>query len=174
MVDLIDNINQTISDCIGSKGKLYGLCRQLQDDKGIYPATVKEPAEKVTPSDKWKVLVYHRLQDGTIEDSETFSFGRHPLVKNSQNVRMVVFIAFSEGETLIDDIINGMPDKIDLEDDTYKFSEVGSAVTLIRDRNAIWEQEYGESYKDKYQMRYNIYAVEYVVEYIKCSACVSV
>lgn len=174
MVDLIDHINEEISACIGT-GKFYGLCRQIQDDKGIYPATVKEPAEKVSPSDKWKVLVYHRLMDGTVTDSEEFSFGRHPLVHNSQNVRMVVFVAFSEGETIIDDIINGMPDKIELEDNIdYKFSEVGTSVTLIRDRNAVWEQEFGQAYKDKYQMRYNIYAVEYTIDYIKCSTCVSV
>lgn len=174
MVDLIDHIDEQISSCIGGKGKFFGLCRQLQDDSGIYPATVAEPSKKVTPDDKWKILVYHRLLDGTITDSEEFSFGRHPLVHNSQRVRMVVFVAFSEGEAMIDDIVNGMPDKIEIENNTdYKISETGPDVTLIRDRNAVWEQELGTSYKDKYQMRFNIYAVEYSIDYIKCSECVS-
>lgn len=170
MIDLINDINTSIYNCIGGKGKFYGLCRQMMDDNGIYPATV-EKNEKVTPLDKWNILVYHRYLDGSVTDDETFSFGRHPLVKNAQGVRMVVIVAFTEGESAIDDIINGMPDRIENVD--YKFSEVGTNITLIRDRHSIWDQEFGAAYRDKYQVRYNIYAVEYTLDYIKCSDCVS-
>lgn len=172
MVELIDYIDSKISACIGSKVNSFGLCRQIIDDSAVYPVTVKEPSSNVTPSDKWKITIYHRLLEGSFADSEEFSFGRELLKRNSQNVRMVVFIDLSQGESVIDDIIDAIPTQIELDPDcNYKLSETGPNITLIRDRNGVWEQEFGQAYKDKYQMRYNIYAVEYTIDYIKCPAC---
>lgn len=171
MVDLIHDIDQAIETCV--TGKFYGLARLLKDDKGdVYPAAYPDGAgehRKITPQDKYKVLVYHRLLDGSPEYSEEFSFGRSLAFQNVQRVRMVVLVAFSEGEMVIDEIINAMPDFIENVD--YKTVSVSGSITLIRDRESIWETEWGNAYKDKYQMRYNIYAVEYSVEYIKCEPC---
>lgn len=174
MVDLINDIDDTINDCIG-EGKHYGLCRLLIDDQGaVYPATYPDSAgkfTKVTPDDRYKILTYHRLLDGAYEASEELSFGRYMSMENKQAVRLVVLIAFSEGETVIENIVNALPEEVINVD--YKSVVVDNAITLIRDRAAIWEAEWGNAYKDKYQMRYNIYAIEYSINYIKCADCVT-
>lgn len=179
MSDLIDYIDELIHDCIGD-GEFHGLCRLLQDDQGeVYPATYPDSAGKfikVTPNDRHTVVTYHRLLDGAFEDSETFSFGRTMSVENKQLVRMVVLVHFDEGESVIDNIINALPDQMtpsDIGNADYKSVIVGPAITLIRDRDSIWTTEWGNAYKDKYQMRYNIYAIEYTISYIKCPSCVT-
>jgi len=169
MVELIDHINNTITECSAFNGKYFGLCRLLKDDKGqVYPATYLNP-KKVTPDDKWDVLLYHRLLDSSGEERETFSYGRTPSVLMKQRIRTVVVIKQNEPETVIDDIINSLPDKITNTD--YKFVELSKSVTLIRDSQSIWESEWGTAYDDKYQLRFNLYALEYDLEYIKCTVC---
>lgn len=170
MVDLINHIESTIGECVG-RVKSYGLCRLLIDDNGErYPATLNIQYKKVTPDDKWKVAIYHRLMDGAIEVNEELSFGRSLASENTQSVRMVVLVALSEGEEVIDQVIDAMPDTIVNVD--YKSVVTSGSMTLIRDRAAIWEQEWGQAYADKYQLRYNIYALEYSINYIKCADCV--
>lgn len=169
MVDIIEHIDDTIIACIG-RGKTYGLCRLLLDDKGVpYPATV-ENTKKVTPEDRWELIWYHRLMDGSADESELFSFGRSMSALSAQRIRTVVVAAFSEGEDTINEIIASLPENIVNVD--YKYLNLGREITLIRDRTSIWETEWGDAYKDKYQMRYNIYALEYSVSYIKCAVCV--
>lgn len=174
MVDLINHIDELIETCLGD-GKYWGLCRlMLDDNQESYPATYPDTAGKITkvsPDDRVKIMIYHRLLDGEFSDSEMFSFGRTISMENSQRVRMVVLVDFSEGETVIDNILNALPDTIDNVD--YKSAIVGSSVTLIRDRAAIWSTEFSNAYRDKYQVRYNIYAVEYSINYIKCDDCVT-
>lgn len=179
MVDIINHIEGEIHECIGD-GEFKGLCRLLTDDQGaVYPATYPDDAGKhvkVTPDDRHHILVYHRLLDGDVEASETFSFGRTMSMQNNQKVRMVVLVHFSEGENIIDNIINAIPDEVlasDIENVDYKSILTSDAVTLIRDRDSIWTAEWGNAYKDKYQMRYNIYAVEYSINYIRCPECVT-
>jgi hypothetical protein len=168
LVDLIDHIDEGIAECTG--GHAHGLCRLLKDDKGeFYPAR-NEDNLKVTPEDKYDLMWYHRLLDSQPEASEQFSFGRSIAYQVAQRVRMVVVSDIKDGETVIDQIIHSLPDQIVNVD--YKSVLVGNSVSLIRDRAAVWEAEWGNSYKDKYQLRYNIYAVEYSIEYIKCEACV--
>lgn len=175
MVEIIDHIEATIHECIGD-GEFVGLCRLLTDNQGaIYPATYDRSAT-VTPNDQHKVLVYHRLLDGELEASEELSFGRTKSMQNNQRVRMVVLVHFSEGENVIDNIINAIPDEIlasDIENVDYKSIVTSDSVSLIRDRDSIWTTEWGNAYKDKYQMRYNIYAVEYSINYIRCPECVT-
>lgn len=169
MVNLIDSINTTLSDCLG-KGRYYGLCRLVKDDKGaVYPVTYLDN-QKITPNDKWPLLVYHRLLSSDTVESEEHSFGRKKAVLNPQRVRTVVVMAFSEGEDLIDDFINALPETIENVD--YRYVELSREVSLIRDRESVWETEWGTAYDDKYQMRFNLYALEYNIEYIKCSECV--
>jgi len=170
VVDLINHINTTVENCLGLGGKYYGLCRLIKDDKGVvYPVTYLDNI-KVTPSDKFNLLVYHRLINSETEESEEHSFGRLPAVMNNQRIRTIVIVKFSEGETVIDDFINALPDKIDNVD--YRFVELSKNISLIRDVQSIWETEWGNAYDDKYQMRFNLYALEYTLEYIKCSECV--
>ena len=170
MTDLIDHINTTTETCLGLGGKYYGLCRLLKDDKGaVYPVTYLDNI-KVTPNDKYDLLVYHRLINSETEESEMHSFGRSSAVMNNQRIRTIVVVKFSEGETVIDDFINALPDKIVNLD--YRFVELSKNISLIRDVQSIWETEWGNAYDDKYQMRFNLYALEYTLEYIKCSECV--
>lgn len=179
MEDIIDHIDDGIHECLG-RGQFYGLCRLLIDDQGdVYPATYPDQSgspptlrvTKVTPDDRYPILIYHRLLDGALTDSEAFSFGRTMSVENRQSVRMVVLVEFAQGETVIDQIISALPDEITNVD--YKSIVVGSDITLIRDRDSIWTTEWGNAYKDKYQMRYNVYALEYSINYISCNACVA-
>lgn len=179
MEDIIDHIDEQIQECLGA-GQFYGLCRLLIDDQGaVYPATYPDNSgsppslavTKVTPNDRYPILIYHRLLDGSLADSETFSFGRSMTRENRQLVRMVVLVNFSLGESVIDNIINALPDEIINED--YKSIVFGTDITLIRDRDSIWTTEWGNAYKDKYQMRYNIYAVEYTLSYVRCADCVT-
>lgn len=169
MVDLIDHINTTLSNCLG-KGRYYGLCRLLKDDKGnVYPATYLDN-KKITPDDKWPILVYHRLLSSDTVESEEQSFGRKKAILNPQRIRTIVVVKFNEGETFIDDFINALPETIENVD--YKYVELSREISLIRDVQSIWETEWGNAYDDKYQMRFNLYALEYNLEYIKCSECV--
>lgn len=178
MTELIDHIEEQIHDCLGD-GKYYGLCRLLTDDQGTYPATYASSAgkyTKVTPDDKHRILIYHRLLDGSPTVNEDLSFGRSLLFENNQRVRMVVLVDLSEGETVIDSIINAIPDHItqtDLDSVDYKSVTIDPSMTLIRDRANIWSTEWGNAYADKYQLRYNIYALEYSINYIRCNDCVT-
>lgn len=178
MVELIDHIDEQIHECLGD-GKYYGLCRLLTDDQAIYPATYANSAGKYTkvyPDDKYKILTYHRLLDGAPTANPDLSFGRTLSMENRQRVRMVVLIDFSEGETIIDSIINAIPDQItqtDLDSVDYKSVTIDPSMSLIRDRANIWSTEWGTAYADKYQLRYNVYALEYSINYIRCNDCVT-
>lgn len=89
---------------------------------------------------------------------------------------MVVLVDLSEGETVIDSIINAIPDHItqtDLDSVDYKSVTIDPSMTLIRDRANIWSTEWGTAYADKYQLRYNLYALEYSINYIRCNDCVT-
>lgn len=167
MIDLIKNIDSCLSKCVA--GKHYGLCTLVLDNKGEhYPRTVGREAIAVTPNDKYKVMTYHRLLNADFEENEEHSFGRSLSRMNSQTVRLVVVveIQLDASEGVIEKIVDGLPNEIEGEE--YRYAQVGTSVTLIRDAQSVWGTEWGNAYKDKYQMRYNIYAVEYSVGYIKC------
>jgi hypothetical protein len=170
LIDLIEYIDTQIDGCI-SDVKLYGLCHQLEDDNGIYPATVALEATAAFPDDNYNVVIYHRLLNGTPEPREDASFGRKVTTQTNQNLRTVILIKIDQDDqSKIDDIINALPDSFDMTG--YSFVNVSKQINLIRDRSAIWEDEYGDAYKDKYQVRYHIYALEYELQYIKCPVCV--
>lgn len=172
MIDLIKHIDSCLLAC--ASGKNYGLCQLVKDDKGEpYPRTVGKEAVKVTPNDKYKVLTYHRLLNGDFSEDDTYSFGRSRSRLNAQNVRLVVVveIGLDAKEGVIDKVIEQLPDAF--ENNSYKYTQVGASVSLIRDSENVWETEWGNADKGKYQMRYNIYAVEYSIDYIKCEECVS-
>jgi hypothetical protein len=168
LTELIDHIDEQISECIDGITP-FGLCHLIEDDNGIYPATVAEESQKVTPDDTITILTYHRLLNGQIGEREDLSFGRKKTRQNVQRIRMVVFTELSAPESLIMDIINAMPDTFEISG--YEFSNISSTIDLIQDRDAIWQTEYGEAFKMKYQKRYHIYAVEYSLEFIKCPVC---
>lgn len=174
MVEIIDHIDDTLLSCWG-KGKFYGLCRLLKDDKGVvYPATYSDN-KKVTPNDKFPIIWYHRLLNSESTEDDDLSYGRSKSVKVGQRIRTVVVVSFLEGETFIDDFINALPGKInpiDFDED-YKYIELSKEISLIRDVQSIWETEWGTAYEDKYQMRYNLYALEYDLEYVKCRVCLT-
>lgn len=168
MTDLIENIDCALCACVS--GINHGLCRLILDDKGEpYPIRYGDN-KKVTPEDKFRVMWYHRLLDGSVSDSELLSFGRTFSRVNNQRMRMVVVSEIGLGDGVIDAMIYTLPERINLT--AYRYAHLGSDVTLIRDRQAIWETEWGNAYKDKYQLRYNLYAVEYSIEYQKCEECV--
>lgn len=174
MIDLINDIDETVFTCLG-RGKSYGLCRLIEDDKGaMYPVTVSDGPDgnkKVTPEDKWKIVWYHRLINSDVSASEDLSFGRSIHAQVAQRVRTVVVVAISEGQDVINEIISALPD--DVENVDYKYIQVGKEISLIVDQKSIWEAEWGNAYKDKHQMRYYLYALEYSIDYIKCDVCVS-
>lgn len=172
MTELVDHINEQIDACINASpetARLYGLCHLVEDDKGHYPALVAEESQRITPSDDRAITIYHRLLNGNYAPREDLSFGRNPTIQNTQRVRTVVFIELSEDQNKIDHIINALPDHFEV--DGYKFANVPKTIDLIRDRAAIWNEEYGEAFKKAYQMRYHVYALEYAIEYIKCQEC---
>lgn len=170
MVELINYIDQQIDAC-AQDVKLYGLCHQLEDDNGLYPATVELEAVQAMPDDEYTITIYHRLLAGSYDPREDLSYGRTITSQNAQKVRTVILIKIAEDDqNKIDDIINSLPDSFEV--DGYRFVNVSKAISLIRDRSAIWEDEFGDAYKDKYQALYHIYALEYDLQYIKCPVCV--
>lgn len=174
MTEIIDFIDSEIFTCLG-KGKYYGLCRLVQANNEIYPVTVKEPSKRISVDDKWNLTWYHRLLENSPEEDEDQTFGRKVAIRNQQQVRTVVIIDLKEGESLIDDFVNGLPDSIDetlITEEDYRFIQVMKGISGQRG-DTVWEAEFGEAYKDKYQMRFNIYALEYNIDYIKCQICVN-
>lgn len=170
MVELIDYIDNSIKNCI-TEAKQYGLCHLLEDKGGEkYPATVETKAKKAVPDDRYLMTTYHRLLNGDPGPREDLTFGKRVVVQNRQRIRMVVFFKLGENDSRIDDIINALPDSFEVED--YQFCNVSKSITLNRDREAIWGQEFSQAYKDKYQLVWEIYAVEFDLEYIKCNVCV--
>jgi hypothetical protein len=168
LTDLINYIDNQIKSCIG-EARMFGLCHLLQDDNGVYPATVEQNPIAAFPDDRFLISVYHRLLNGAYEESEDFSFGKTRTGLNSQNVRTVVFIKLGEDQSKIDDIVNAFPDVFEMDD--YRYISVSRNVSLLRDRDAIWGDEFSETYKDKYQVKFHIYALEWSLNYIKCNVC---
>ena len=171
MTELIDHINELIVDCIPDV-TTHGLCHLINDTGGHYPALVAKSSQRITPDDRHTITLYHRLLNGNGQVSEEFSFGRRLARQNNQAVRTVIFLDLDDDPSLIDDIINALPDAFEVEG--YKYANVGPEVNLIRDRDAIWDEEFGEAYASKYQKRFHVYAVEWQLEYIKCPVCQTV
>jgi len=167
LADIFTSINSRLSDCF-SDLKAYNICHLVNDDSGIYPSTKRKNGEKVTPNDKFQIVIYHRLLNSEFEESEEFSFGRKKTFRSNQNIRTVLIFDL-ESETKPEDIANTIPD--DLEISGFEFVNISKNMSLNKDSNAVWEDEYGESYKDKYVKRYNIYALEYQIQYLKCPVC---
>lgn len=168
MTELLDYIDNTIKNCI-TEVKQFGLCHLLDSDNERYPATLGKQGKKVTPDDRFKVVMYHRLLAGSPDERPDLSFGKNPVRQNDQRVRSVVFVKLDD-DSRIDDIVNAYPG--DFETTNYYFANVSSNMTLIRDRDAIWNEEFSQSYKDRYQLIWNIYAIEFDLQYIKCNVCV--
>jgi hypothetical protein len=168
LTEIIEYIDQQITGCVADVTS-FGICHLVEDGESIYPSTLEEEAEKVSPSEEHTVTIYHRLLNGNPEPREDASFGRTITVQNNQRVRTVVFIEMSASLSLIDDIINALPDVFNISG--YSFVNVSKEIDLVRDSRAVWSDEYGDAAKDKFQKRYNIYAIEYNVEYIKCPVC---
>ncbi len=172
MKAIIQNIDEAISACTEDV-KFYGLCHQLEDDsESVYPATVELDAEKAVPNDNYNITIYHRLLDSDYAPVDDVPFGRRRFNRGTQRIRTVVFIKMSidGNHSLIEDIINTLPDKTEV--DGYDNILISGEISLIRDRSAVWEDEYGEAYKDKYQSVYHVYAFEYDIMYTKCPVCV--
>lgn len=176
MRDIIDYIDAQLHECF-PEARAFGICHLIEDDQAEkYPSTLEEDAIKVSPNDKYEVLYYHRLLDSNAEPDEDLSFGRKKTVVNNQPIRTVIFVRMKEDDlSFIEDFINALPENFELEDSPsqYKKLNVSREVNLIRDSNAIWEDEYSESYKDKYQKVWNIYALEYNIQIAKCPVCVT-
>jgi len=172
MKHLIQNIDTTLENCIEDV-KFYGLCHLLEDDsENPYPATVELNAEKAVPDDAYETTIYHRLLDSDFAPKDEVPFGRRTIKSNTQRIRTVVFIKIKVDDHVdgIEHIINALPDKMVV--DGYENVSVGGEVSLIRDRAAIWSDEFGDAYKDKWQVVYHIYALEYDIFYTKCPVCV--
>lgn len=147
----------------------FGLCHLIEDKNGVYPATVEAEATAVSPDSQERIVIYHRALNGQIAPREDLSFGRGLTGQTNQSVRTVVFIDINEDQNKIDDIINALPDSFEVEG--YQFCNIAPEISLIRDRDAIWEEEFSGSYKSRFQKRFQVYALEWTLEYIKCHAC---
>lgn len=168
MTDLINYIDTQICECVDGV-KSFGLCHLLLGDNEQFPATVEKQAVKAVPDDRFEITIYHRLLNGAYDFREDLSFGRSITTQNAQKVRTVIFIKIDSSDSLIDDIINALPD--DFEVTNFQFTNVSKNISLIRDRDSIWTEEYSSAYKDKYQMKFHVYALEYDLQYIKCKVC---
>jgi hypothetical protein len=174
--EIINYIDCQLQGCF-PEAHQKGICHLVEDDSSDrYPSTLFEEAEKVVPEDRHELTYYYRLLDGSPEPDEDLSFGRKKTIVNSQQVRVVMFIKMDcDSLTIVDDFINALPDTFELDTSPaeYKKLTINKEISLIRDSNAIWEDEYSDSYKDKYQKVFNIYALEFSIEYIKCPVCVT-
>lgn len=169
LASIISSINDGIDNCLtAGTSKLYGICHLVDDDNSKYPSTKLKQGEKVTPDDRYQIIIYHRLLNSEFEHSEEMSFGRTKTIVSNQNIRTVLIFDL-ESETTAEDIANSIPDDIALTG--FEFVNIDKNMTLIKDSDSVWEDEYSESYKDKYVKRYNIYALEYRIQYLKCAVC---
>ena len=178
MVDIIAYIDTKVKECL--EGRSYGLCRQLMDDNGeVYPATYEKRGtsyQKVTPDDKWPTTWYYRLMNSTIDNNDTYSFGRAGSLKANTTVRAVLISQIDAGEIALDQFIDAAADFmvpvkniVNLPD--YKYVEFGDSISVNRNRDTTWADEFGKAYADKYQARYNLFVIEFTVESIKCKVC---
>jgi hypothetical protein len=174
--DIIAYIDAQLHECFPD-AQAFGICHLIEDDNAEnYPSTLEEKAIAVYPNDKYEILYYHRLLDGSPEPDEDLSFGRKKTIVNSQAIRTVVFVRMKEDDlSFIEDFINALPETFELEESPVQYKKISLVreVNLIRDSNAIWEEEYSTSYKDKYQKVWNIYALEYRIQVAKCPVCVT-
>jgi hypothetical protein len=169
MTEIIDHINEQIENCIEDV-RTYGLCHLIEDDSGEqYPSLIGSSSIKISPDDQYSILIYHRFLNGDYSPNEDLSFGRRVTAHNQQQIRTVVIIDIDTDLSVIDDIVNALPDDFEIEG--YKLVSVSKNVNLIRDSNSVWSQEFSEAYRDKYIKRYNIYSLEYGVQYVKCATC---
>lgn len=168
MRELIDYIDEQIKTCIPETYS-FGLCHLLEGDNERFPATIDKEAVKAVPDDRYEVVIYHRALGGSPDEDPALSFGKNPTRKNKQKVRSIVFVRMGENEK-IDDIINAYPNSFHTTN--YYFANVSENMTLIRDRDNIWNEEFQGAYKDRYQFVWMVYAIEFDVEYIKCNVCV--
>lgn len=180
MTELIQYINTQIAACLDTSPeriRFYGICEILLGNEEQFPSPLLAPGSppgraqgiKVVPDESLPITIYHRLLSGSPEPSEEFSFGKSVTTENKQLIRTVIFIKIGEDLSLIDDIINALPDSFNVSG--YALANVSKNISLIRDRDAIWREEYSDAYKDKYQMIFHIYALEFGLNYIKCKPC---
>lgn len=171
MTDLLDYIDDQIQASCTQDIKFYGLCHLIGDDNANpYPATYEQQSEKVSPDDRYIITIYHRLLDGNLDPREEVPFGKSVVIQPSQRVRTVVFIKMNQSHSKIDEIVHSLPDTFEV--DGYSFANVSKSINLLRDQNAIWEDEFGDAYKDKMIKEFYLYALEYDLQYVKCSICV--
>lgn len=169
MIEIIDHINDSIENCVESV-RTYGLCHLIEDDSGEqYPSLISSDSIKITPNDQYAITIYHRFLNGDYSPNEELTFGRSATAHNSQTLRTVIIFDIDADLSVIDDIINALPDDFELAG--YEMVSVSKNINLIRDSNSVWSQEFSDAYKDKYIKRYNVYALEYAVQYVKCKTC---
>jgi hypothetical protein len=157
---------------------MYGICELLHGNNEVFPgilSPVSSPpgrasASKVIPSTAHSITIYHRLLTGDPLPSEEHSFGKKITVEFKQKVRTVIFVKIQERDDVLEDIINALPDTLPAVSG-YSSAYLSKSISLIRDRDAIWDTEYSEGYRDKYQLLFQIYALEFDLIYTKCQNC---
>jgi hypothetical protein len=166
MLEIIENINSTIEASSISKGvKTYGICKLVTKENQPHPVAIADD-KQVAPNDRWEGIIYHRLLNDAITESEEHSFGSRTEKLHNQQIRTVVMIKRIKTENWIDDLINVLPRQINGLTD-YRLVNIG-AITKNTDQDTIFNTEFGQSGYEKHRMTYLIYALEYSIEYIRC------
>lgn len=172
MKELVGLIDDEIAACLDGVSA-NGLCHLVDGDNEKYPITIPvAPAKpvKVVPRDNRLIQTYHRALNSVYEVREDVSFGKKIKSENKQRMRLVVMVRLDQADTIIDEIVSALPETLDV--DGFSFVSVFKTGQIIRDRQAIWSEEYGKDYKDSFQLKFYLYAVEYDLRYIKCPVCV--
>lgn len=167
MNEVVNHIEETIQGCV-PEVTIKGLCHLLDSDNKRFPATV-EGNKEVAPDNRVKAMLYHRLLNGGSVDADNISFGKKMAVKTRQRMRAVLFVKKNLPDTLVDDVINALPETITLTG--FRQIYLTKEVSLIRDQASVWNDEFNEAYRDRYQIPFRVYAFEYDVEYVKCKNC---
>jgi hypothetical protein len=161
-------IDRVILATLPSSGlKAYGLCELVTKDKQQYPITVDITRQQAQIHDRFDGVFYHRFLSSTSSEDTENSFGLQ--LQDRIISRLRTFCAFNVklGEYFIFDFINAIPRKTLISG--FKFIHRSSALDLISDHEAVYNQEYGETTPyEKHRTTYNIYAIEYNMEFTLC------
>lgn len=171
MVTILDYIDTQVLTCL-TTATAKGLCFQYLDDNEKYPATDTDPPVKVVPNNNDEITFYHRLLNSSVQGDESISFGRSFRKKTTQKIRTVIFLDVTLfSNAVIDNFVNALPDTI-LGLTGYDQVYVSHEINLIKDRHAIWDEEYSKAYRDRYQTIFRVYALEYDLVYSLCPTCI--
>lgn len=179
MTAIIEAIDEYTTNLLPTLNKkLFGFCelahRTVDGADQPIPVTINGTSdrEQVSLDDRYEFMTWIRIPGKTqVADNDQWNFGFKEARFQTVNFRWVIAHKVELGEDLIYQIIDTLPEKLEVVG--YQFVFVNPGATIDHDHETIYFTELGKTVYEKHRFTWNMYVIDLAIEFIVNVNCVS-